>query len=94
MNAVSVRDSNSFKRTKKGTTNAYMSSISPKYGSISSIVRSYKSAVSKFAHKITPDFGWHSNYHDYVVLNKRSFDNMQRYTLNNPKNWRKKKSPL
>ncbi|MCZ2480837.1 transposase [Aquirufa nivalisilvae] len=69
-----------------------MASISPKYGSISTVVRSYKSVVSKFAHMINPDFDWHSNYHDYVVLSRNAYDNMQRYTLNNPKNWGRRRT--
>lgn len=41
-----------------------------------------------------PEFAWQSNYHGYGVQNKRAFDNMQRYTRNNPINWLKKKSNL
>ncbi|RXK47528.1 transposase [Aquirufa rosea] len=77
-------------RANANTIREKMASISPKYGSISTVVRSFKSAVSKFAHRINPDFKWHTNYHDYVVLTKNVYQNMQRYTLNNPKNWGKK----
>ncbi|MHA8061006.1 hypothetical protein PQG22_06995 [Aquirufa beregesia] len=80
-----------FQKVNVCPSKAFMSSISPKYGSISSIIRSYKSAVSKYAHMIDAAFSWHSNYHDYVVLHKKAFDNMQKYTRNNPKNWGKKR---
>lgn len=82
----------SIQRTNTCSIREKMASISPKYGSISTVVRSYKSVVSKFAHMVNPDFYWHSNYHDYVVLSRNAYDNMQRYTLNNPKNWGKKRT--
>lgn len=56
------------------TTNAkneQMAKISPKSGTISTIVRSYKSVVSKYAHKIHADFAWQPRFHDllYVIIN-------------------------
>lgn len=85
-----VNNEGPFQKINACPRKAFMSSISPKYGSISSIIRSYKSAVSKYAHKIDAEFSWQSNYHDYVVLTKKAFDNMQEYTRNNPQNWKKK----
>ena len=38
--------------------NQKMAQISPKRGSLATIVRSYKSAVTKNSRQITPDFAW------------------------------------
>ena len=42
------------------TKNQQMANISPKPGSISTIIRSYKSVVTKNVRKIHTDFGWQS----------------------------------
>ncbi len=71
------------------TINEQMSKISPKPGSISTIVRSYKSVVSKYAHKINPNFKWQSLFYDHIIRNSASFNRIQKYIENNPKNWGK-----
>ena len=55
---------------------------------ISSIVGSYKSVVSKNAHFINPGFGWQSRFHDHVIRNAESFERIQNYIANNPSNWK------
>ncbi|MFP4041189.1 MAG: transposase, partial [Bacteroidales bacterium] len=42
--------------------NQFMSNISPKPGSVSTIIRSYKSIVTKHARKINPAFAWQSRF--------------------------------
>jgi|GEM_PF-310123 len=67
-----------------------MSEIAPKAGSISTIVRSYKSAVTKLCRrKGYPDFGWNTRYWDVVVRDKRALRNIRRYIRDNPLNWPK-----
>ena len=67
--------------------NEFMSHISPKKGSVSTIIRSYKSAVSKEVRKIDPDFSWQERFHDHIVRNEESYQKIKHYILNNPKNW-------
>ena len=69
------------------TKNQFMTSISPKSGSISTIVRSYKSVVSKHIHKFNLDFGWQSLFHDHIIRDSKSFDNIQNYIITNPQRW-------
>ena len=71
--------------TKK---NQQMAKISPKSGSISTIIRSYKSIVSKNARKINPHFAWHPRFHDHIIRNKKSFENISKYIKDNPQNWK------
>jgi len=49
--------------------NKQMAMISPKSNSISTIVRSYKSAVTKLAHRLGFDFQWQTRFHDHVIRN-------------------------
>ena len=54
---------------------------------ISSIVGSYKSIVTKMARQINPNFAWQSRFHDHIIRNSRSFDNIQNYIEQNPVKW-------
>jgi putative transposase len=61
--------------------------ISPKQGSLYSVLRSYKSAVSIKAKHINPNFGWQPRFHDHIIRDEQSFENIKKYIINNPKNW-------
>nr|WP_317208133.1 transposase [Tenacibaculum ovolyticum] len=69
------------------TKNQQMSKIAPKAGSISTIIRSYKSVVTKNARKINSAFGWQSLFHDHIIRNSKAFDTIQNYIANNPEKW-------
>ncbi len=69
---------------------AHLSAVSPKAGSVSTIVRSYKSVVSREGRKICPHFGWQARYHDIIIPDERAYDNIRNYILNNPGNWKGK----
>ncbi|MCT4636842.1 MAG: hypothetical protein N4A72_03950 [Bacteroidales bacterium] len=75
--------------TTKTTTqkNEHMASISPKPGSLSTIIRSYKSAVSKSAHILNDQFGWQPRFHDHIIRNKTDYNRIENYIINNPKKW-------
>lgn len=64
-----------------------MSMISPKSNSISTIIRSYKSAVSKHTHRLGFEFQWQSRFHDHIIRNDKSFQNISNYIVNNPEKW-------
>ncbi len=67
--------------------NEKMSKISPKPGSISTIIRSYKSVVTKHSKQFDSNFAWQSRFHDHIIRNRYSFYVIQKYIFNNPKNW-------
>ncbi len=58
---------------------------------ISSIVGSYKSIVTKMARQINTNFGWQSRFHDHIIRNSKSFYTIQNYIFENPMNWNKDK---
>ncbi len=64
--------------------NQVMSGISPKAGSLSIIIRSYKSAVTKMARSINQDFEWQARYHDRIIRNRYEFIRVQKYIVDNP----------
>ena len=73
------------------STNTYFSEISPKSGSISTIIRSYKSVVTKNARFINSHFNWQSKFYDIIIKNAISFERIQTYIENNPSNWKEDK---
>lgn len=64
-----------------------MASISPKSNSVSTIIRSYKSAVTKNAHRLGFDFEWQPRFYDHIIRDNQSFQTIQTYIIENPLKW-------
>ena len=65
-----------------------MSAISPKAGSLSAIVRSYKSAVTCWAGLNGYDsFAWQARFHDHIIRDEAELNRIRRYIHDNPLNW-------
>jgi len=71
------------------TENKQMSIISPKPNSLSSTIRSFKSAVTKRCREQKIFFAWQSRFHDNVIKNEKEYYQIKRYIYNNPINWLK-----
>jgi putative transposase len=54
---------------------------------ISSIIGSYKSAVSKHCNQLELPFAWQTRFHDHIIRNDESFERISEYIKNNPANW-------
>ena len=54
---------------------------------VSSIIGSYKSAVTKHAHRLGFDFKWQSRFYDHIIRDEESFSKISQYIINNPNNW-------
>ncbi len=67
--------------------NEFMSQISPKSGSLSAIIRSYKSAVTKFASEQRLDFAWQTRFYEHIIRNDDEFNRIRLYIQNNPEKW-------
>src|SRR5690606_23605722 len=72
-NHYNVSTNNQKISTDAGKNDA-MAKISPKPGSVSTIIRSYKSVVSKNARLIHVDFGWQTRFYDHIIRNPKSFE--------------------
>lgn len=55
---------------------------------ISSIVGSYKSAVTKHANRLGYVFGWQSRFYDTIIRNDVAYQRISDYIANNPKTWK------
>lgn len=64
-----------------------MSAISPKTGSLSVAVRSFKSAVTRLAHEAGHEFGWQDRFWDRIIRNEAELDRIRKYIRANPSNW-------
>jgi len=67
--------------------NEFMSTISPKTGSLPTVIRSYKSAVSKNVHFIDHDFLWQPRYYDHLIRTDREMNRIRKYIIDNPYKW-------
>ena len=75
--------------------NEYMSSISPKCGELATIVRAFKSAVTKHVRALcatplqpTPQKKlWQRNYWENIIRNEQSYQYIANYIINNPAKW-------
>jgi REP element-mobilizing transposase RayT len=66
----------------------FYSSISPKSNTISTIIRSFKSAVTKHANRMNLENGWQTNFHDQLIRNNKDYQKISDYIVQNPKNWK------
>lgn len=65
-----------------------MSNISPKSGSISAIIRSYKSAVTKWCNANGhAHFAWQSRFYDHIIRNEKALHRIRKYIQDNPLQW-------
>jgi REP element-mobilizing transposase RayT len=75
--------------------NEYMSSISPKCGELATIVRAFKSAVTKHVGALratplqpTPQKKlWQRDYWENIIRNEQSYQYIANYIINNPAKW-------
>ena len=59
----------------------------PGKNTISSIIGSYKSAVTKHVHRLGFNFAWQSRFYDHIIRNEKSFNRIASYIRNNPLKW-------
>ncbi|HHB52599.1 MAG TPA: transposase [Saprospiraceae bacterium] len=59
--------------------------------SVSSIIGSYKSAVTRHANRLGFEFAWQPRFYDHIIRNEKSFINISNYIINNPLKWNEDK---
>lgn len=71
------------------STNTNNTAMSPKSGTLGAIVRSYKSAVSRWARLNNHlSFAWQARYYDRLVRNERALERIRQYIAGNPEKWK------
>jgi len=58
---------------------------------ISSIIGSYKSAVTRQAHCMGINFAWQSRFYEHIICDEKSYDRIKKYIIENPMEWNDKK---
>ncbi|MDP1621890.1 MAG: hypothetical protein Q8M08_06085 [Bacteroidales bacterium] len=67
----------------------------PIAGSVSVIINQYKSSVKRWCNKNGHNFfQWQPRFHDHIIRNKKSYQNIVNYIRNNPKLWKEERSYL
>ena len=69
--------------------NNKMMEISPKQGSISTVIRSFKSVVTNKSRPINPNFAWQSRFHDRIIRNENELNRIRKYIRENPVIWQR-----
>jgi len=54
---------------------------------VSAMVGSFKSAVTKLVGPINIHFGWQTRFHDHIIRSHDDYVRISNYILNNPRNW-------
>jgi putative transposase len=88
LHATSLQPPKSSTHNSKSTKNLQMSLISPKPQSLSTILRSYKAAVTKHARRLGFPCGWQGRFYDHIIRNDEEYQRIVDYIVNNPKNWK------
>ncbi len=55
--------------------------------SLSTIINTFKGAVSRSCHKNNLDFQWQANYYEHIIKNDEDYARIREYIANNPINW-------
>lgn len=58
---------------------------------VSSIIGSYKSAVTRHANRLDLQSGWQPRFHDHIIRNDAEFERIATYIENNVVNWKEDK---
>ncbi len=66
-----------------------LNKLSPKSGSLSAIIRSYKAAVTREARLSQFEFGWQSKFYDHIIRDHVAYQKISYYIKNNPLKWSK-----
>ncbi len=76
--------------TERSKKAEYYSKITPKKGSLSVIIRSYKASIKTWCNNNGyGNFKWQPRYHDRVIRSNQELKNIRKYIIDNPKNWDK-----
>ena len=54
---------------------------------VSSIIGSYKSAVTRHIRRLGYEFAWQPRFWDHIVRDKEAYHRISQYIVNNPKKW-------
>lgn len=59
--------------------------------SVSSIIGSYKSAVTKHANRLGLVFRWQARFYEHIIRSAEEYQRIKNYIANNPAKWKEDK---
>jgi len=88
----SIRPNNAYaamqlRRSRNGKRQHAMGKTSPAPGSLGTVIRSYKSIVTKQANLRDLPHGWQPKYFDRIIRSDRELQQISAYINNNPATW-------
>ncbi len=82
------RDVACYVSTNNDDMHQTMSKLSPKPGSLGTIIRSYKSSVTRWCHHFDDDlFRWQPRFYENIIRGEKSLNNVRQYIIHNPAKW-------
>ena len=69
-------------------THAPNNRFGPQSKNLASIVRGFKSAVTKNARLIQAHFAWQPRFHDHIIRNDAEYQRIADYIMANPSRWK------
>jgi REP element-mobilizing transposase RayT len=73
--------------SERKTENVIMSTISPKHGTLATIIRSLKSTITRYAHENQIEFSWQSRFYDHIIRDVEDCNRIAEYIENNVVLW-------
>jgi putative transposase len=74
--------------TKDPNESSVSTKISPKKGTLSVIIRTYKAAVTRECRRFGLNgFGWQPRFYEHIIKNEKDLQNVRDYIINNPIKW-------
>jgi REP element-mobilizing transposase RayT len=78
-----------FETISSSKTKKTKNKFGPQSKNLASIVRGFKSSVTTWCRKNNyPNFNWQPLFHDHIIRDQQSFENIQKYIFENPKKWK------
>jgi len=89
-NALSLHKTDTTQSRSKETKESQQPHLrfrNPGKNTISSMIGSFKSSVTKYCNENKLLFGWQSRFHDHVIRDNDELLRIRNYIMNNPANW-------
>jgi REP-associated tyrosine transposase len=83
-----IRGRDARHRVSTANENSSLNKFGPQSKNLASIIRGFKSSVSKQARRSVEIFVWQERYHDHIIRDHESYLRIQQYILSNPANWK------
>ncbi len=70
------------------TTGLPKNRFGPQMQNLASVIRGYKTGVTKYARIHNPGFKWQSRFYDHIIRNNTEYERIRNYIINNPAKWK------